>query len=172
MLTTELAKPGAAVPGSIWRKAAAAGLIALGAAGWSAISAAQTADGKAVYREANCIGCHKWHGEGGGGYGGAALSLRETPLERQDLIDVIRCGRPATGMPYHLRTAWKSTECYGMTAVDIGKDVPPQAAAFLRDHEIEAVTDYVIEHLQGRGAPTRDECIAFWGEGARECARF
>ena len=50
--------------------------------------------GRRVYEKANCVGCHKWHG--GGGYGGAALSLRETTLERVDLIEVIRCGRPAT----------------------------------------------------------------------------
>jgi mono/diheme cytochrome c family protein len=52
--------------------------------------------GRRVYEKANCVGCHKWHGGGGGGYGGAALSLRETTLERADLIEVIRCGRPAT----------------------------------------------------------------------------
>ena len=38
------------------------------------------AEGKRIYEKANCIGCHKWHGEGGGGYGGAALSLRRTEL--------------------------------------------------------------------------------------------
>jgi mono/diheme cytochrome c family protein len=135
-------------------------------------AAAQTADGKAVYVEANCVGCHKWHGQGGGGYGGAALSLRETTLERDDLIEVIRCGRPGTGMPFHLRTAWKSTECYGMEAADIGADMPPTAAKFLRDHQIEAVADYVIENLQGHGEPTREECAAFWGDNARECSRF
>ena len=32
--------------------------------------------GQAIYKRANCVGCHKWHGDGGGGYGGAALSLR------------------------------------------------------------------------------------------------
>ena len=37
--------------------------------------------GKAVFSKANCMGCHKWHGNGGGGYGGDALSLRKTELE-------------------------------------------------------------------------------------------
>lgn len=155
-----------------WRGAMLGGVALLLGLGWAATPAAQTADGKDVYRKANCVGCHKWHGMGGGGYGGAALSLRETMLEREHLLEVIRCGRPATGMPYHLRTAWKSTECYGMDAVDIGEDIPPSPANFLREHEIEAVTDYVIEHLQGRDEPTKEECIEFWGEGARECSRF
>ena len=34
--------------------------------------------GLSTYKKGNCMGCHKWHGDGGPGYGGAALSLRET----------------------------------------------------------------------------------------------
>jgi mono/diheme cytochrome c family protein len=132
---------------------------------------AQSELGRAVYEKANCVGCHKWHGGGGGGYGGAALSLRETPLEHADLVEVIRCGRPATRMPYHDRDAYGSAECYGgMTKADLGADVPPKAATFLRAEEIAAVADYVIARQQGRGAPTYEDCVAFWGEGNRECA--
>jgi mono/diheme cytochrome c family protein len=127
--------------------------------------------GRQVYEKANCVGCHKWHGGGGGGYGGAALSLRATALERVDIIEVIRCGRPATGMPYHDRNAYKSAECYGgMTKADLGADFPPKAAAFLRPEEIEAVADYVIAHLQGKGEPTHADCVAFWGPDSHECA--
>jgi mono/diheme cytochrome c family protein len=127
--------------------------------------------GRRVYEKANCVGCHKWHGGGGGGYGGAALSLRETALERPDLIEVIRCGRPATRMPYHDRNAYKGAECYGgMTKADLGADFPPKAAIFLRAEEIEAVADYVQTQLQGKGAPTHDDCVAFWGPDSHECA--
>src|SRR5919106_1117498 len=134
------------------------------------VLAADLATGKRVYEAANCVGCHKWHGGGGGGYGGTALSLRETPLERADLVEVIRCGRPATRMPYHDRSAYNGAECYGgMTRADLGADFPPKAAAFLRAEEIEAVADYVITQIQGKGEPTYQDCIAFWGEGNREC---
>jgi hypothetical protein len=123
-----------------------------------------------VYEKANCVGCHKWHGGGGGGYGGVALSLRETVLERAELVEVIRCGRPATRMPYHDRNAYRTVECYGgMTKADLGADFPPKAATFLRPEEIEAVADYVIAHVQGKGAPTHDDCIAFWGPDSHEC---
>jgi mono/diheme cytochrome c family protein len=126
--------------------------------------------GRRVYEKANCVGCHKWHGGGGGGYGGAALSLRETALGRAELIEVIRCGRPATRMPYHDRKAYDGAACYGgMTKADLGADFPPKAASFLRTQEIEAVADYVIENLQGKGEPTREDCVAFWGGGNREC---
>jgi mono/diheme cytochrome c family protein len=127
--------------------------------------------GRRVYEKANCVGCHKWHGGGGGGYGGAALSLRETALERADLIEVIRCGRPATRMPYHDRDAYKTVACYGgMTKSDLGADFPPKAAVFLRAEEVEAVADYVQNQLQGKGAPTKADCAAFWGPDSHECA--
>jgi mono/diheme cytochrome c family protein len=127
--------------------------------------------GKQVYEKANCVGCHKWHGDGGGGYGGAALSLRETTLEQDLLVEVVRCGRPATGMPYHDRNAYKDVDCYGgMTEADLGADFPPKAATFLRDEEVEAVVVYVATQLRGQGEPTKEDCIAFWGEGSKECA--
>lgn len=127
--------------------------------------------GKTVYRDANCIGCHKWHGDGGGGYGGAALSLRTTEMDRDLLIEVIACGRPATRMPYHARGAYKSVDCYdGSSKTDFGDDFPPKAAKLLRDEQIEAVADYLIAKLQGQGEATFDQCVDFWGEGARQCA--
>lgn len=126
--------------------------------------------GRRVYEKANCVGCHKWHGGGGGGYGGAALSLRETALDRELLVEVIRCGRPATRMPYHDRNAYKTAECYGgMTKADLGVDFPPKAATFLRPEETEAVADYVITEIQAKGEPTYDDCVAFWGKVSREC---
>ena len=74
-------------------------------------------------------------------------------------------------MPYHDRGAYQSTECYGgLTKADLGADFPPKAATFLRDAEIEAVVDYVLSALQGKGEPTQADCIAFWGEDSRECA--
>ena len=112
--------------------------------------------GRQVYEKANCVGCHKWHGGGGGGYGGAALSLRETALDRELLVEVVRCGRPATRMPYHDRSAYQATDCYGgMTKADLGADFPPKAATLLRDQEILAVAEYVLVRLQGKGEPTR-----------------
>ena len=129
--------------------------------------------GKAVYKKANCVGCHKWHGAGGGGYGGAALSLREMELTREQFLEVVRCGRPATRMPYHDRRAWKKQmPCFEMTRQEIGSDAPPKAAKLLRPEEIDAVADYVYAAVVGKGEPTKAECVAFWGEDARECTRF
>jgi len=155
------------------RKRLGAALAAAGIALAAAGAEARSADGKRVYIDANCVGCHKWHGQGGGGYGGAALSLRETFLEREDLIEAVRCGRPETRMPYHGRFAWKkSAPCWDETFETMGDAAPPKAAKLLRDYQIEAVVDYILTHLQGRAEPTGAECAAFWGADARECDRF
>ena len=52
---------------------------------------------------------------------------------------------------------------------DLGKDAPPTARTFLRPEEIDAVTDYMVTTLKGKGEPTREDCITFWGSEAREC---
>lgn len=127
--------------------------------------------GKAAYKKANCIGCHKWHGDGGGGYGGLALSLRKTALTRAGLEMLIRCGRPGTRMPYHDRKAYRNEDrsCYESTKEELGDSLPPRARAFLRDKEMTALLDYVIENIQGKGPPDHADCVAFWGENARRC---
>jgi len=127
-------------------------------------------EGQRIYEKANCVGCHKWHGGGGGGYGGPALSLRNTQLDRDQIIEVVHCGRPASGMPRHDRTAYKEYECYGgMKLEDFGQDMPAEAPNFLRARDIEIVVDYVLEHIKGKGAPTFRDCTDFFGEGARAC---
>jgi mono/diheme cytochrome c family protein len=130
------------------------------------------ADGKAIYEKANCVGCHKWHGGGGGGYGGAALSLRATRLDRDQLIEVVRCGRPGTRMPFHDKNAWSSGGCYGIDPKTLGNDMPPAAPELLTPEETASVVDFVIAHQKGKGRPNRADCIAFWGEGSRECQGY
>ncbi len=131
----------------------------------------QTAQGKRVFQQANCIGCHKWHGGGGGGYGGDALSLRATQLDRDQIIETVLCGRPGTGMPYFRRGVYDGGEhqCYGLGRQELGKDIPVEAGTFLRPNEVAAVTDYVLAEVKGKGEPTYAECSAFFGDGARVC---
>ena len=127
-------------------------------------------EGQRIYEKANCVGCHKWHGGGGGSYGGAALSLRDTQLNRDQIIEVVHCGRPGTGMPRHDRDAYQDYQCYGgLTAQDFGKDMPKEAANFLRPKEIEMVVDWVIQHLKGKGPPSYADCTDFFGASTRAC---
>ena len=86
--------------------------------------------GKAVFSKANCVGCHKWHGNGGGGYGGDALSLRKTELTRDQIIETVGCGRPGTGMPFFTRGAYDEVKCHGMSREDAGHRCRPKPARF------------------------------------------
>jgi len=125
--------------------------------------------GKAVYKRANCMGCHKWHGNGGGGYGGDALSLRRTELSREQIAETVGCGRPGTGMPFFLRDAYDEIECYGSHRADMAGHMPPEANIFLRSADISAVADYVIAHIKGKGEPSYADCISFFSEGSKVC---
>jgi mono/diheme cytochrome c family protein len=145
--------------------------LAIAAIGASPALAEDTSYGQQVYRKANCMGCHKWHGAGGGGYGGAALSLRATQLTREQIVEVVICGRPGTNMPYHASDAYTdSNPCYGgMSKDDLGDQAPVHAAQFLSPRQIEGVVDYVVANLQGKGEPNKGECAAFWGAQSHEC---
>ena len=151
-------------------------ILALAAIAFAAMTAsvtAQSADptdaGKAVFKRANCFGCHKWHGNGGGGYGGDALSLRKTELTREQIIETVGCGRPGTGMPFFTRGAYDGVKCYGMNREDAGGQIPPEATIFLRPADVEAVADYVLAHIKGKGEPSHDECIDFFGSTSHVC---
>src|SRR5580692_9556399 len=147
--------------------------VIVATAAMTASAAAQSADptdaGKAVFKRANCFGCHKWHGNGGGGYGGDALSLRKTQLTREQIIETISCGRPGTGMPFFTRGAYDTVKCHGMNRQEVGNEMPQEAGTFLRPNDIEAVADYVIANLKGKGEPNYAECAAFFGDTSRVC---
>ena len=128
-----------------------------------------TSAGKAVFSKANCVGCHKWHGNGGGGYGGDALSLRKTELTREQIIETVGCGRPGTGMPFFKRGAYDEIKCFDMNRQDAGTQIPPEGGTFLRQKDIEAVADYVLAHIKGAGEPTYAQCIDFFSSGSRVC---
>jgi hypothetical protein len=135
----------------------------------STSSSEPTDVGKAVFKRANCFGCHKWHGNGGGGYGGDALSLRKTELTREQMIETIICGRPGTGMPYFARGSYDTAKCYDMSRQDVGERIPPEGSTFLRPNDIEAVADYVLAQIKGKGEPNYAECVSFFGNTSRVC---
>jgi len=125
--------------------------------------------GKGIFKEkANCQYCHKWDASGDTGYGGIALSLRKTALTREQLTDVVKCGRPLTGMPYHDRLSYTDKRCYGATREELGKDAPPMGE-FLSAREIDAVVKYLFAKVIGHGPSTYEDCVDFWGSSTRQC---
>jgi mono/diheme cytochrome c family protein len=126
--------------------------------------------GKEIFKtKAQCQYCHKWDGGGDQGYGGNALSLRKTQLTAEQLAEVVKCGRPATGMPYHDERAYTDKRCFGLVRDDLGKDMPPMAVESLQPREIDAVVKYLFARVVGHGDATYDDCVEFWGKDTRQC---
>jgi mono/diheme cytochrome c family protein len=126
--------------------------------------------GKEIFKsKAVCQFCHKWDGSGDQGYGGNAPSLRKTKLTQAQVVETVKCGRPGTGMPFHDEFAYTDKRCYGVTREQLGNDIPPEANAFLNQHEIDAVVQYLFAKVVGRGNSTYEECVEFWGSETRQC---
>lgn len=148
----------------------AAGFMIIAGAGLANAQPASADEGLRVFKSANCVGCHKWTGEGGGGYGGAAANLRQTKLSQDEIEQTIRCGRPATGMPHFEADAYSDGRCFGLKKSDLtdGK-MPPEPDHPLRPGDIKAVATYVVTSIKGKGEPDFSQCQAFFGTGSRVC---
>ena len=142
--------------------------------------AAQPADnsayGRRLYQDkAQCSFCHGWAADGAGEpqSNGGAADLRRTFLNRDQLIEVIMCGRPGTPMPHYDELAYTDKRCYGVTEAEIPGQVPSlPPGATLQKREIEAIADYLLAKAIGRGAVTREECEEMFGQGARSCGGY
>ena len=103
--------------------------------------------------KADCQFCHGPNGDGRGDprSPGRAANLHETILTRDQLIEVISCGRPGTEMPHFDKYAYEDTDCYGLKGKDLGIDAPhdPHSTPLNR-REVEAVTDYIIKTFVGK----------------------
>jgi len=145
---------------------------------WAPASVAQEdmAEGKRIWTErAGCPQCHGWAGDGlaSGFHSPGGLPLRKTKLTRDQIRMTIQCGRPGTPMPHFDGVAYTDKRCYGMTAKDLGDNVPEPAEHPLQPYQIDAVADYVATQLKGAGPVTREECLAFFGQEAQiECAKY
>jgi Cytochrome C oxidase, cbb3-type, subunit III len=131
----------------------AATAIVCGLFTWPA-SAQDTSFGQRLFQDkADCQFCHGINGDGRGDprSPGQASNLHKTILNREQLIEVITCGRPATEMPHFDKYAYEDKSCYGHTAAEFGSDVPhdPHSTS-LTKREIEAVADYVLAKFVGK----------------------
>ncbi len=127
--------------------------------------------GLKVYKKANCMGCHKWHGNGGPGYGGAAMSLRTTGLDEEGLKILIACGRPGTNMPFFDKKAYVDDRCFGLKFSDFEgdeKNRPLRAKALLNTRQINQLTDFIMNDLQGKKL-NKEYCLKFFGKPTRSC---
>ncbi len=131
--------------------------------------------GLEVYKSAGCRGCHGWAANGEReGPNPQGPSLRTTALSADAIRMTIACGRPGTPMPYFFRDAYRanSTDCYGVTAAQLGANAPIRGPSRLHDEDIDAVTYYIVNYLQGHEQITFEQCELFWGEGNARCVDY
>jgi mono/diheme cytochrome c family protein len=110
--------------------------------------------GQRIFQEkADCQFCHGPEGDGRGDprSPGKAANLHETKLSREQMIEVITCGRPGSEMPHFDKYAYEDTPCYGLSKEQVGQNMPPfPHSTSLTKREIEAVVDYILATFVGK----------------------
>jgi hypothetical protein len=122
--------------------------------GFGEAHAQEVSFGERLFHDkADCQFCHGINGDGRGDprSPGAAANLHETRLDREQLIEVIACGRPGTEMPHFDKYAYEDTDCYGLKGKKLGADAPhyPHSTP-LTSCEIEAIADYILTTFVGK----------------------
>jgi mono/diheme cytochrome c family protein len=135
-----------------------------GAAQDPAIDTALAERGKTLWAgRAGCANCHGWAGDGVSKEPfPPGANLRKTALDKSQIMQIVRCGRPGTGMPYFDKSAYADDRCYGASAQTLGS-LAPQPGVALRANEIDAIVEYVLARVKGRGKITKAECAAYFG---------
>jgi hypothetical protein len=138
---------------------------------------ADIAAGMRLFRQkANCQTCHGWAADGRkmDSQMPDGKNLRETQLDRENLITTIKCGRPGTGMPAFDKFAYSDGRCYGLKLADLkARDLPmTDPPATLAPREIEMLADFLFAKVIGRGPMTHAKCIDYWGSEVDACSEF
>jgi len=121
---------------------------------------AQQVPGAGLWSTGGCFNCHGnlAAGDGDAAYPGGP-NLRLSVLDRDQLFETIACGRPSTPMPFNLAGAYTETPCYGIP-LGAPPDVP-EGARFTKE-EVDALTDFLFEHVLGERRITRENCALFF----------
>jgi hypothetical protein len=135
------------------------------------------ADGMRLFRQkGNCQACHGWAGDGRkmDSQMPDGANLRESVLDRADLIMAIKCGRPGGGMPAFDKLAYSDGRCYGMKQADLKSRqlTLPDPPAPLQPREIELLADFLFAKIVRKGAMDHAKCVDFWGSDVEACGEF
>lgn len=133
------------------------------------------ARGLTLYRDSlRCVMCHAWDGHVARVEGEPlAADLTRTQLTYDQLIEVVACGRPATGMPNHLRGSYTDAHpCYGLVFADMTNDMyPRRALGQTNEQGITDVVNYIVDVYVGKEM-TFDNCVLYYQREAPQCERF
>jgi hypothetical protein len=139
-----------------------------------AADAGDIAEGMRIFREkASCQSCHGWAGDGRkmDSQMPDGANLRESALDRASLVLTVKCGRPGRDMPAYDRLAYSDGRCYGLKDADVRKLGLSlfEPAATLQPREVEALADFLMAKVIGKGAMDRAQCVDYWGSAVEVC---
>jgi hypothetical protein len=130
--------------------------------------------GAELFRQkGDCQACHGWAGDGQkmNNEMPDGANLRETKLDRNDLITTIKCGRPGSGMPAFDKFAYSDGRCYGLKQADLkarGLTLSDPASPLIQ-REIENLADFLFAKVVGKGPVTRASCVEYWSADIDLC---
>jgi mono/diheme cytochrome c family protein len=129
-------------------------------------------DGAQVWRKGGCGDCHGKYADGEPVVDEAppGPNLRETALTKEQIAEVIRCGRPGTPMPFNDPRSYVINECYGIPLGEVlaatGRDLTPE--------QIDSLAIYISEAVKDAGPVGLDACAIYYGGDRNNafCAKF
>jgi hypothetical protein len=118
-----------------------------------------------AWKSAGCPECHGAFadGERERDEAPAGANLRSMRLDNAAITEVIRCGRPSTGMPRFDEGAYTQRGCYGQPTGAVPDALYP-TPRMLNLQEIELVVTYLRARVIGRRAVTPEECAYYYGD--------
>ena len=138
---------------------------------------ANIAEGMRLFmQKGNCQACHGWSGDGRkvDNQMPDGANLRETRLDRKNLVMIVKCGLPGTGMPAFDKFAYSDGRCFGkkqadLTALGLRMADPPDT---LQAREIELLADFMFAKVVGKGPMNRAKCAEYWDSAADVCTEL
>lgn len=125
-------------------------------------------------QKGNCQACHGWAGDGRkmDNQMPSGAILRESQLDRNNMMMTIKCGRPGRGMPAYDRLADSDGRCYGQKKADLQGVSLEDPPATLQSREMETLVDFLFAKIVKQGPMDRTGCAAFWCGDAEVCREF
>jgi hypothetical protein len=141
------------------------------------VNSEDLAEGARLYRQkGNCQACHGWAGDGRkvDEQMPDGANLRQTTLDRENLILTIKCGRPGRQMPAFDRLAYSDGRCFGLKLSDLRarQQQLTDPPATLSQREIETLVDFLFVKIVGKGSMDHAKCIEYWGADVDPCKDF
>jgi hypothetical protein len=139
--------------------------VALWASPGVAQDEARVKAGLNAWKNAGCSECHGAFADGERERDEAPVgaNLRSSRLDNTAITEVIRCGRPNTGMPRFDEGAYTQRGCYGQPSGAVPDALYP-TPRMLSLPEIESVVTYLRARVIGKRAVTPDECTYYYGD--------